>query len=822
MRQAERSGLKFTRTEHGVLTLATGVGNGELNLAVWDVEQPSGPAIRSGGYRLAYQGLSAAECVGLASALGKSAHQVRVGHSGLNDTGATLVAHRHQRTGSPDQLADVCAQDNPTVFVYFAPARAIASSVPGVGAVAPRCKPVRQTQYAICPPGQVGSILQVRDGTCTGVDNTMTWTAWTTVDSTCAPSPEEPPKQTPVASADRCATMTTRRVVACPAGQTGHRVEESTQDTCAGTHTPWTQVPGPAGNTCQTPQAPCTPSAEGPLPFACPAGQGGQIWRTRYSTCSDTVGVAPQWPAWSDSHTVSNTCTTNCGASAGSFGTTCCTPIPETRVVACPAGSYGPGTPQIRFRGCVNATTQSTAWSAWQPYRDLEGNVTCRACPTEVLTETQQRWVERSGTCPSGQTGTIKWEAEQVRTRESYTYCPAGTTALPAPTLTEWTAWADTGARRNVVNACAASGSCYELTDYYSGTLDTSDAYYSVSYTANGVGGGCSATRRDDGISGATNCNPGANGVLDLGEWSRVANVGETYVRQGSQSGWGGGAHEFWGWDYEEFTLVNDSCKPTSPPTTCSVSAGTVFNWTVGGNSCSFTQPTATSLGVGQALAANDTTGPATGTANFSCNPGGYTADPSTYSSGLDTNCDPPSPRWPDTTEEAAANRFCSGMSAGSSGTVVWCPSPQVEASVHVVCGAGTPSIAMTPNAGATCQAPVSSPLTVSNVDVCVYNACGAAGNGVQTGPWYHIEMSPLNQAAYCSAKITLSENGDTQTFTFSLPTAYVPTQAWQTTNRETRNVAVGGQTHTLTFTQSYEPVSMSPPKTRCTLTLSP
>lgn len=389
-RGADRAGLNLTKGTGGAAALKTALGSGELNLAAWNVDTGAGPSVPNSGYRLAYQGLTANECSRLVTATYPIAHRVSVARNGLDDSGATALASRGKLTASPEQIAEHCSGAGAaSVFLYFAPARAIAATTAATPVPAPRCNPVHETQQVACPAGQLGSITQERDGTCTGVDNALVWTAWSTVDSTCQPELAIPPQQTPTAPPATCTSITTRRMVACPVGQTGHIVEESTQDTCAGTQTPWTQVPGPAGNTCRAPETPCTMSAEGPVPFACPAGQGGQILRTRYSTCSAPVGVAPQWPAWSDAHTISSTCTANCGAGAGSFGTTCCTPIPETRVVECPAGSYGPGTPQIRFRGCVNATTLSSTWSAWQPYRDLEGNPTCDTCPTEVLTETQ-------------------------------------------------------------------------------------------------------------------------------------------------------------------------------------------------------------------------------------------------------------------------------------------------------------------------------------------------------------------------------------------------------------------------------------------------
>ncbi len=59
-----------------------------------------------------------------------------------------------------------------------------------------------------------------------------------------------------------------------------------------------------------------------------------------------------------------------------------------------------------------------------------------------------------SQACPSGQTGTHTWERQQVRSRDVFTHCPFGTTALPGPTYGGWSNWVDTRARRNEVNTC--------------------------------------------------------------------------------------------------------------------------------------------------------------------------------------------------------------------------------------------------------------------------------------------------------------------------------------------------------------------------------
>lgn len=450
--RAARSGLKFQTNDAGDPILATGLGSGSLTLSSWDAVPPSGPAVPNSGYRLAYQGLASNECSKLVTATYPVAYQVGAGNDGLNDASATNLATRGQMTVSPAVIAESCAagDGNATVFLYFYPARAIAGATTPTPPPAARCAPVHERQNVACPAGQTGTVTQERDGTCTGPGNTMVYTVWTTTNDTCQDPTVPPPTVTPPTSPDDCTVTTYTQVVACPLGQIGQIVQQRDHDTCAGTYTPWANT----SFSCQ-PQPPtgtCSPSTEERI-IACPAGQGGQIVQSRSSACP-TPSSVPVWGVWSD---VSNTCTSNCAAGAPDpFGNTCCTPIPEERSAPCPIGTYGPGGREIRFQGCVNATTQSATWSAWQPYRDLEPSAGCTSCPA-TTTETNTRWEPRTGTCPAGESGTISFEAEQVQTRDISYNCPAGTTALPAPTTTAWSGWTDTGATRNNVNTCAPS-----------------------------------------------------------------------------------------------------------------------------------------------------------------------------------------------------------------------------------------------------------------------------------------------------------------------------------------------------------------------------
>ncbi len=58
----------------------------------------------------------------------------------------------------------------------------------------------------------------------------------------------------------------------------------------------------------------------------------------------------------------------------------------------------------------------------------------------------------------------------------------------------------------------------------------------------------------------------------------------------------------------------------------CSIAAGTTFNWTVGSSSCTFTQPAFTAIATGDNFPVTDSTAPATGAATFACSATGVLA----------------------------------------------------------------------------------------------------------------------------------------------------------------------------------------------------
>ena len=699
--RAARAGLKYGTNAAGEPALLTGLGEGSgtLTLSVQSLTMASGPSAPNNSYRLAYNSLTRNECVRLVTASYPVATRVRVSHDVDDASGVQLAARGHLSV-SPAEIAENCAgSDRPSVFLYFVPARAISGAITPTAPPAARCNPVHETQQAICPAGQVGAITQERDGTCTGPGNSMVYTVWTTTDDTCQDPPVAPPTVTPPITPDDCATNTYTQVLACPAGQVGQVVQTRVHDTCAGTMTPWATL----SSSCQPPPPPatCTPGADTQI-VACPAGQGGQINQVRSSTCASPTAV-PTWGSWT---TTSNTCTASCSGG----GSSCCTVQRQTQPgPVCPAGTYGTAGEQERFLGCVNAQTQAASWTAWQ---DMTSG-TCTACPATTA-ETQTQWVPRTGTCPSGQSGSITYEAEQVRTRDVSYSCPAGTSALPAPSYTTWASWADTGSRRNTVNTCTSTSGCSTDTNFYSSLLDANDPALDPAGTVTSCGNvaawhaSCSA---GDVCSVDDRPGSGGSGWKSTSSWDMVC-TGTCKASTGC--GWdttnsyynplGLGYPTFWRYNYVSTSISADmyclrdstgfSCSGSGPGfninshyadssqvaallpadwkwmaynesapedalaanqgaeftfdfqvdgshtgsgtwnrnascpsiVSCSIAAGTTFNWTVGSNSCTFTQPAFTAIATGDNFPVTDSTAPATGAAAFACSATGVLA----------------------------------------------------------------------------------------------------------------------------------------------------------------------------------------------------
>lgn len=644
--------------------LRTQLGGGDsiLRLSAVDLDPMTLSVITNttkNAFFLRYSNVSAEECTRLITAITPISVRSDVGYyTGNPDqpVSVKLVSRRGRMTLTPDKVTERCtapAGQQSYVTFYFMPARAISATTPTTPPPAARCAPVHETQNVSCPSGQTGTVTQERDGTCTGPGNSMVYTVWATTNDTCQDPVTPPPTVTPPSSPDDCTVATYTRVLACPIGQIGQVVQARDHDTCAGTYTPWTTT----SNSCQPspPANTCTPSTS-QLVIACPAGQGGQIVQERSSTCATPTSP----PTWSPPNVISNTCTASCSQG----GANCCQVQRQTRPgPGCAAGSYGAAGEQESFLGCVNATTQAASWTAWQ---DFTGS-SCTACPA-TTTETTQQWVPRSDACPIGQTGSITYEAEQVQTRDVSYNCPAGTTTLPAPSTTAWSGWTDTGARRNTVNNCAVSSACWRKAPNavipYSG-FDGNATHTNISNLA-----------RTFAITGQpftapdTLWNNGVNQAYALWRMSTMANPdtcseGEYFrSERAGDNAISGNMMETWICTADSGS-GNSACL-TPPPTTCNLLAGQVFNWTVGANSCSYTQPTATTVNIGEDYFVTDSSGSTTGDAAFVCEGTATMAPtPNPGATCVASSCtgSPTATRWDATSAPCPA---------GESGTNAW------------------------------------------------------------------------------------------------------------------------------------------------------
>lgn len=330
---------------------------------------------------------------------------------------------------------------------------------------------------------------------------------------------------------------------------------------------------------------------------ACPSGHLGSINETRIATCETPYGL-PIWGAWTEtSNTCAIICTpaptspetqnfpcptpnhvgavtktrvSSCPAPTGSAvwsdwteiantcAPACIVPSPELRTSICPAGQVG----QISERRVATCPTPtgSPEWGNWTVYEN-----TCQLACSPPTPSTEVQWRQASEACPQGYSGNIFWDYEQERTAS----CPQSTGSYV------WSDWRATGRTRNrdesqCVSLCQPDAPL-ERWVQASGTCPAGQIG-SVSFEAR-------ETR-------TSTCAPGASNPT-TSAWQRTGEIRNE---------------------------VN-SCVPS----TCNIPADTQRTWTVDGNTCSATIPTAQTLLSGQSLAFSDTSTPVMGEASYSC-----------------------------------------------------------------------------------------------------------------------------------------------------------------------------------------------------------
>ena len=412
--------------------------------------RPATVIVADDAFQVVYPKLTATQCVNLVPAVAGDAYAITIGASTESVVSQTAVSTGQIIDASvvATQCAALTSAGGQVVLTYYKPKQG-AGAMAGAPTCTASCNPQTQTQTLACPASEVGQVRQTRSGTCTGAPcPTLSWSAWTTTSSSCAVAPTVPVAPiVAVPPPSACSPSTAFRSLACSAGQVG-RIEQQQITTCvAGAPVvgSWSTI----SDDCTAPIAPggtsCSPGViSGTQP--CPAGEGGQITTQQDITCSPSgaIGFGPVTP-------VSNTCQTSCVATG-----TCCTVSSQAgpqQNVPCNAGQFGL---------IIDTTTQystcasATATPVFGPAQITGTTGSCAACPATV-TNTQTQTIPGSAACPAGETGSDTWTQTQTRT-DTVTYsCPAGTTTLPAPLTSAWTAWTNTGGRIGEVNSCVSN-----------------------------------------------------------------------------------------------------------------------------------------------------------------------------------------------------------------------------------------------------------------------------------------------------------------------------------------------------------------------------
>lgn len=325
-----------------------------------------------------------------------------------------------------------------------------------------------QSQNLACPVGQIGAVVQRRTSECATPFSAPTFGPWVEVSRSC---------RVACADANDCCQPLPHqyRPLSCPAGFWGAGTERRTS-WCDAVNvsspvTPnwnaWLLNTGAPCAACPAPST-ATETRHTAQTGLCPADQYGSTSWEREETRSQTttfncpagtqVLPAPTisaWTGWTPTGATRNnvsscaSCPANTStvevdwpaASApcplGQVGThTWARELTRTRseTYACPAGTLT----------APSATVSYTAWTATGSIRSEVNTCVVPVC-SGASSETQN--IGANGTCPLGQTGTITWLKEQVRTRA----CSA------PPTWDAWSAWGDTGATSNLVDTCVAA-----------------------------------------------------------------------------------------------------------------------------------------------------------------------------------------------------------------------------------------------------------------------------------------------------------------------------------------------------------------------------
>lgn len=279
-----------------------------------------------------------------------------------------------------------------------------------------------------------------------------------------APPPVYPPTPPPPGYPPVCvAAPSQTQAIACPAGQIQSvspygldGISQARSASCTykygiSVYGPWVTT----GNTC-APKCVAPPTGTGSQTGYCPSGQVtssgatsfGQTQSITYACPAPTGAYTTAYGSWTPA--VSSVCAPKCVAPAPTTGsqTGYC---PANQVTSSGATSFTQ-TRSVTYACPAPQGSYSTAYGAWVP---LASSVCVPKCVAPGPASWQEyRWdpTTRYGTCPAGQSGTISYTEQQVRTDTTTYACPAPQGGYTSST--SYGGWSDTGTTTNYVSTC--------------------------------------------------------------------------------------------------------------------------------------------------------------------------------------------------------------------------------------------------------------------------------------------------------------------------------------------------------------------------------
>ena len=374
------------------------------------------------GVALTYDGVPASACSTFVKNASPAFYEVRIENTVLRTNYGDI---------SPATLATLCNRGEQGARVQLIYAKNAGTGVAS-DPLADCSAPAPETITGACPAGQTGAQTQQREFTCLSPYGAATASAWTVINSTCAPACVLPSPSSQTNQETRTASQT----LTCPGGQMGEITQNRNE------------------SRQQTREASCPPVGQ----------SGGVVWGS-YGAFSPWAGTSP-WV------TTLSTCAPACTLPSPSTETETSTRTGTQTLSTCPPGQQGTITQtrtetQSRSRtASCPAPTGNYVWSGYTPYSAWVGTTpwattTSTCAPTCVVptpssvTNSETRTGTQNLTCAPGYLGGITQSRPERRDQTATYSCPAPTGSATLSPYSAFGSWYGTGPWTTTTDTCA-------------------------------------------------------------------------------------------------------------------------------------------------------------------------------------------------------------------------------------------------------------------------------------------------------------------------------------------------------------------------------